>query len=42
MKTNRKLDVGRKIIIKWILKKEDRVVWTGLIWLKIGASRELL
>jgi hypothetical protein len=27
--------VDRRIILKWNLKKWDRV-WTGLIWLRIG------
>jgi hypothetical protein len=31
-----------KTILKWILVKQDRVVWTGLIWLRIGTSRGLL
>jgi hypothetical protein len=29
---------GGLITLKWILKRQDGVVWTGLIWLKIGAS----
>jgi hypothetical protein len=24
--------------IKWILERYDGVVWTGLIWLRIGTS----
>jgi hypothetical protein len=28
------LDVGGRIILEWILKRQDRVVWTGLIWLR--------
>jgi hypothetical protein len=31
-----------RIILKWNLEKKDVVVWTGLIWLKIGASGRLL
>jgi hypothetical protein len=27
---------GRWIILKLILEKQDGVVWTGLIWLRIG------
>jgi hypothetical protein len=26
----------------WILERQDRVVWTGLIWLRIGTSGGLL
>jgi hypothetical protein len=33
------LDVGGWIILKWIL---DRMVWTGLIWLRIGTNGGLL
>jgi hypothetical protein len=25
-------------MLKWILKRQDGVVWTGLIWLRIGTS----
>jgi hypothetical protein len=32
------VDVGGRIILKWILDKKDRVVWTGFIWLRIGTS----
>jgi hypothetical protein len=35
------LDAGGSIILKWVLKKFG-VVWTGLIWLRIGTSGELL
>jgi hypothetical protein len=30
------------IILKQILKKQDRSVWTGLFWLKEGTSNGLL
>jgi hypothetical protein len=30
------------IILKWILKKQDGRVWTGLVWLRIGISGGLL
>jgi hypothetical protein len=36
------LDVGERMILKWILKKQDGRVWTGLIWLKIGSTGVLL
>jgi hypothetical protein len=29
-------------ISKWILGEQDGEVWTRLIWLRIGASREFL
>jgi hypothetical protein len=32
------LDVGVRMILKWILKRYDEVVWTGLIWLRIETS----
>jgi hypothetical protein len=32
------LDVGGRIILEWILEREDGVVWTGLMWLRIGTS----
>jgi len=31
-----------RIILKWIFKKWDRRVWTGLIWLRIGTGGGLL
>jgi hypothetical protein len=31
------LDIGRRII-EWILERLDGVIWTGLIWLRIGTS----
>jgi hypothetical protein len=30
------------IILRWILEREDEVVWTGLVWQKIGTSGERL
>jgi hypothetical protein len=36
------LDEGGWVILKWILERYDVVVWTCLIWLRIGTSRELL
>jgi hypothetical protein len=36
------LDVGGWIILKWILQRQDGVVWTGLIWLRIGTNGRLL
>jgi hypothetical protein len=32
------LDVGDRIILKWIIERKDGVVWTGLIWLRIGTN----
>jgi hypothetical protein len=37
-----RLDVGRKIILKWILERYDGVVRTGFIWLKMETSEGLL
>jgi hypothetical protein len=31
-----------RIILKWVVKKYDGTLWTGLIWLKVGASGTLL
>jgi hypothetical protein len=31
-----------RIILKWIFKKQDGRVWTGLIWLRIATSGGLL
>jgi hypothetical protein len=36
------LDIGGRIMLKWILERSDGVVWTGLIWLRIGASGGIL
>jgi hypothetical protein len=33
------LGIGWRIVVKWICKKQNGVVWTGLIWL---GSRRLL
>jgi hypothetical protein len=35
-------DIGGWIILEWLLKRYDGVVWTGLIWLRIGTSGGLL
>jgi len=32
------LDIDRRRILKWVLKKQDGRAWTGLNWLKRGAS----
>jgi hypothetical protein len=32
------LDVGGSIILKWLVEKQDEVVWTGSIWLRIRNS----
>jgi hypothetical protein len=36
------LNVCGRITLRWILEKQDAVVWTGLIWLRIGNSGGLL
>jgi hypothetical protein len=33
--------VGGKIILRWIFRKWDVGVWTGLIWLTIGRGGRL-
>jgi hypothetical protein len=35
------LGLDRRIILKWILKKQDEGVWTGFIWLRIGTIGRL-
>jgi hypothetical protein len=35
-------DVDGWIMLKLILERQDRVVWTGMIWLRIGISGGLL
>jgi hypothetical protein len=36
------LDVGGRIILRWIIEKYNRVVWTGLIWLRIREQYRVL
>jgi len=36
------LDIDARIIPKWISKKQDGKMWTGLIWLRIGSNGGLL
>jgi hypothetical protein len=31
-----------RIMLKWVSKKSEHRVWTGLIWLRVGASDGLL
>jgi hypothetical protein len=38
----RKTDVGGRIIFGCILRKQDEVVWTGFIWLRMGTSGAFL
>jgi hypothetical protein len=35
-------DASRWIILKWLLERYCGVVWTGLIWLRIGTSEGFL
>jgi hypothetical protein len=37
-----RLRVGGWIILGWILERSDGVMWTGLVWLRIGTGGELL
>jgi hypothetical protein len=34
--------VDRRTILNWILERQDGVVWTGLVWLRIGTSEGML
>jgi hypothetical protein len=34
--------VGGRIILRWIIRKWDMRVWTGLSWLRIGTGGGLL
>jgi hypothetical protein len=36
------LDVGGRIILKWILERWDCLVWIELMWLRIGINRGFL
>jgi hypothetical protein len=36
------LSFDGRIILEWILKKLDGIMWTEVTWKKIGASRWLL
>jgi hypothetical protein len=36
------IDIGGKIILKWILERQDGAVWTESIWLMTGTSGALL
>jgi hypothetical protein len=36
------LDADRKIILEWISEKQGGKVWTGFIWISIGANGRLL
>jgi hypothetical protein len=36
------LDIGSRIILKFIIEKWDAVVWIGLIWLWTGTIGGLL
>jgi hypothetical protein len=35
-------DTGGWTILKWILEKQDGMIWIGLVWLQIGTSGGLL
>jgi hypothetical protein len=36
------LDIGGRIILQWILERQDGMAWAGLIWAKLGTSGGLL
>jgi hypothetical protein len=29
-------DIGGMIMLKWIIEKDDGMIWTGLLWLRTG------
>jgi hypothetical protein len=33
---------GKRPLGRWILERLDGVMWTGLVWLRIGTGGELL
>jgi hypothetical protein len=35
-------DIGGQITLEWILERWDGVMWTGLVWLRLGTGGELL
>jgi hypothetical protein len=35
-------NVGGWIILRWVLKISDGIVWTGLVWLRTRTSGKLL
>jgi hypothetical protein len=41
-KPERKRLLGWIILLGWILERWDGVMWTGLVWLRIGTGGELL
>jgi len=34
--------IDERILLKWVLKKSDGGIWTGLIWLRRGSCGGLL
>jgi hypothetical protein len=38
----RERERGGSTILKWILERQDGMVWIGLIWFRIGTSGGLL
>jgi len=32
------LGIGDRVILKWLLKKQNRRVWTGLVRLRVGTN----
>jgi len=34
--------IDGRIILKWIIKKEDVRIWSGFYWLRIGTRGRLL
>jgi hypothetical protein len=36
------IGIDGRIILKWILRKEDETAWTEFIWCRAGTSGEFL
>jgi hypothetical protein len=32
------LDIDKRTVIKWVLRKSDERLWTGFVWLRMGTG----